>query len=1478
MSGFDRPFGWTSEGSPFGDGASRQHFQGSKIFFGSSTVSVPSAHPSTSSEGFAGNLPVNNASVLSSNPLEERHEVGANGTQKRPFQYDVVENSFGGRDRARESGYRTLGNLQGNNIPSMGAIGGQALANDGAVGANILGPAQSMPHGVTSQSVAGFGVGFTGTGLSHGTWLASVDHSKQGMSVDGTTVGRTGVPFGNAVQSYPSAARQPKGRTTEEREDAGIRTGNGDDAGKLHARKAGHPMGACEPIDNLQAVPREVKGISSRSNEFPSLSKREEGTYDKKKGESGVKNAQKAKRYLPVRMSSALANRPDSLRGASNKGKESRAMQQSTNDHSSDSMLRSHVEEEEEEVELDQHRRTASGAIVGTCEEMCPLEEIQRRQNMSDIQLFERVDPTNSSVTSVELAVKRFARTVDDPKASDFRTRDALHRTMTHLSRILDRTDVRFGLVHKFLWDRYRSVRQDLYIQGIEDDFAIKIFEQIVRFHVLSEHELCEEDQTVTNMEGFNSHLNLEQMNKALISLADMYTKAAADGRPAPNEAEFRAYHLLSLMSQHGKFKGDQQAFLSILQGLRPEVRNAPVVQWVLKLRSSFYSRNYIRFFKLILDAPYLCACLAHTYFGAVRADGLRALAESLSPAVARPALVEVEWLQHAFMLDSDEAVLKLCEAHGFPDSVVDSESGELAVVLVRGAYVDPSQPVEKRVSRVIQRKATAARSLIISFDSHTQESRVGEINVEQGLSQDGHKMPVPKASLRYHPKLALKPREESGKLSHDSGRRPEQTESHRERDDGKLKVDQNRRKQQELMEAKTLNLLDQQRRQKEAAAAAAEAEAKKAAAQRAWEKEQHRQNMIAEQERARRLEMERREAERLQMELKRREELEAQRIRQENEEKAEQKRLEELCSLVLRLRFVRKWISGTQKRIARRNRERRMQDSLKSCRVNVLPYRHPSVLERSQFAGDVDDLESVNWNKAVRRIVHRRAIAGRTDLLSACSLPLLERNPASNTLFWKLSVLDATGCSSSLSQWIAEKLSLGQVDATRFGKAYVGGVTALVDDLNRRANVKTCVSFPALMGSDININDVLGWCLKGCGGIIVVANNEAPNKGILWSILQSLKPLPPLPVLFLGASYLRSQEWSQAWLDMSGEMSTAMEIGLNAADSSADIGCSLGDLVPLAKFSEASLRQGLRWLASHAPGQPYLRVISLENLARELLSAAFESFGPSAEECREHPVERYVSAFKESLASLVSVLEESNKSIERRWEWPPPEIRDGIIQDCWEKENLEKVSRLIELVWEEAKGNAENWRSDARSLIMILYSCLRTFSGNQISHVVLPLIGVQKLEHETSRLRSLQWKKCDDDGKRPSHSILHQESSSCKKRKAQQLQDSCLIHNVIGNRSSFTRDLKHLKVEMAKERDEQHLLKLRASEMDTQHGESLLGACTPENILSEETRGSSPEKFQPQVLEELRKRVICERNASFNLESRATWAANSFC
>lgn len=57
---------------------------------------------------------------------------------------------------------------------------------------------------------------------------------------------------------------------------------------------------------------------------------------------------------------------------------------------------------------------------------------------------------------------------IDALGPADFRTRGALMRTMLHLRGLMDRKEPSFAKIHNFLFDRYRSVRQDLYVQGIE--------------------------------------------------------------------------------------------------------------------------------------------------------------------------------------------------------------------------------------------------------------------------------------------------------------------------------------------------------------------------------------------------------------------------------------------------------------------------------------------------------------------------------------------------------------------------------------------------------------------------------------------------------------------------------------------------------------------------------------------------------------------------------------------------------------------------------------------------------------------------------------------------------------------------------------------------------------------------------------------------------------------------------------------------
>lgn len=51
------------------------------------------------------------------------------------------------------------------------------------------------------------------------------------------------------------------------------------------------------------------------------------------------------------------------------------------------------------------------GTIKGTCTDMCPASEIERRERIEDISSFERFDPSRAETTT-DLAVKKFARNV----------------------------------------------------------------------------------------------------------------------------------------------------------------------------------------------------------------------------------------------------------------------------------------------------------------------------------------------------------------------------------------------------------------------------------------------------------------------------------------------------------------------------------------------------------------------------------------------------------------------------------------------------------------------------------------------------------------------------------------------------------------------------------------------------------------------------------------------------------------------------------------------------------------------------------------------------------------------------------------------------------------------------------------------------------------------------------------------------------
>lgn len=65
-------------------------------------------------------------------------------------------------------------------------------------------------------------------------------------------------------------------------------------------------------------------------------------------------------------------------------------------------------------------------------------------------------------------------------------------------------------------------------------------------------HELCDAPLAVG---GFDPHMNVDHLNKIFGDLMPIYKKLKSDGRPQPNEGEFRAYYIMLKLDNHTGFQ-----------------------------------------------------------------------------------------------------------------------------------------------------------------------------------------------------------------------------------------------------------------------------------------------------------------------------------------------------------------------------------------------------------------------------------------------------------------------------------------------------------------------------------------------------------------------------------------------------------------------------------------------------------------------------------------------------------------------------------------------------------------------------------------------------------------------------------------------------------------------------------------------------------------------------------------------------------
>ncbi|CAI5529347.1 unnamed protein product [Closterium sp. Naga37s-1] len=295
---------------------------------------------------------------------------------------------------------------------------------------------------------------------------------------------------------------------------------------------------------------------------------------------------------------------------------------------------------------------------------------------------------------------------------------------------------MRLLLLHSFLWDRMRAVRADLRMQHLFGREAINMHEQMVRFHIVAMHELCEYPKGEGFSDGFDAHLNIEQMNKACVDLFHMYHDRRADLSHAQamaseggeegevgelqaclaQEGELRGYYLLLKIDRHPGFNVEPAEFARELSLLPHIVRSSPQVVFARSVARACRTHNFVAFFRLARQATYLQACLMHAHFSKMRSRALAAVYASIAKGQQLPALTLAHWLG---MEQEPEKLQALVEHHGlalhpsdapadatYPDTASPASALLAGSCLVKGApLVQAGTPMPPSSSALVRSK-----------------------------------------------------------------------------------------------------------------------------------------------------------------------------------------------------------------------------------------------------------------------------------------------------------------------------------------------------------------------------------------------------------------------------------------------------------------------------------------------------------------------------------------------------------------------------------------------------------------------------------------------------------------------------------------------------------------------------------------------------------------------------------------------------
>ncbi|RPB05722.1 hypothetical protein L873DRAFT_1662166 [Choiromyces venosus 120613-1] len=318
--------------------------------------------------------------------------------------------------------------------------------------------------------------------------------------------------------------------------------------------------------------------------------------------------------------------------------------------------------------------------FLGTCMDMCPEFERVERSVQHSVDPLE-LDPRTGEIDR-NYAVKRFHRPAagnDAQLPSDVRPPKVLVSTLAYLIYNLCGGNVPLSKTHPFIRDRTRAIRQDFTLQNYRKAETVQCHEIIARFHILSLHKLAKDTP-----DHFVAQQEIEQLQKTLTTLMELYEDARLDGHNYPNEAEFRSYQIIThirdpdLQRQAQRWPYHIFSSAPVQMALKffalIQANNRKQTNLGTKNTESCFN-NFGTFFKLAKGnkVPYLMACLLETHFSEVRKYALKAM-RGVYRRDSKQILLK--FIQETLAYEDEASLMADCDNYGLSYAMTDPDPG----------------------------------------------------------------------------------------------------------------------------------------------------------------------------------------------------------------------------------------------------------------------------------------------------------------------------------------------------------------------------------------------------------------------------------------------------------------------------------------------------------------------------------------------------------------------------------------------------------------------------------------------------------------------------------------------------------------------------------------------------------------------------------------------------------------------------------